>query len=566
MDNPKFGNEPSVETHRAAKSGKDGAGKRLSRRAVLASLGVTGAAVVSGGLLRTIHAGGTGSNPCNPCAAIGSLPSLKTTEKSNLVGAINEHHERMDASEQLVEGIRKKTMRTVSLDDFNALGNGGDDTAAIQAAIDYLASLGSNVKKALKIPRAFYRFTSLFIPKSANGLLLFSDGLKEARLICTDESAAPAIRTEAPNLQFKNVDLEGSQNYDFRAVPKIGILAKRAVGEQADIDIEFNDCRISRFYYGIEIWGRGLKATNTLLSNCNFGINLEWPNVLDYAEGSETAQKDMTGYRAFQFTNCRFHSVGMGAIRNAGANAAKINGIMASGCLMDIGRTFWTGVMKEAIISGITITQTPTVGFDLHGGSRDYQISDVIVAGDIQTTPPRTTDNFIKLRGNHSNGIFRDMVLKNCKKHGIDIRDGVVTNMVFENISFIDPCSEAGNYSPFAFVGPGHRALVRHITFSSAILLSGIVRTPDAAADIQVEGVFTFGNMTPVLVGSGNRSVTHFHVAGAKDRIEAIGSGSPEGIVTADIGSTYRRIDGGAGTAFYVKESGNDTNTGWVAK
>ena len=43
------------------------------------------------------------------------------------------------------------------------------------------------------------------------------------------------------------------------------------------------------------------------------------------------------------------------------------------------------------------------------------------------------------------------------------------------------------------------------------------------------------------------------------------GSGSPEGVLTASVGSTYRRVDGGAGSSFYVKESGNG-NTGWVAK
>lgn len=43
------------------------------------------------------------------------------------------------------------------------------------------------------------------------------------------------------------------------------------------------------------------------------------------------------------------------------------------------------------------------------------------------------------------------------------------------------------------------------------------------------------------------------------------GSGSPEGVVTAPKGSTYRRFDGGAGTCFYVKESGTGA-TGWVAK
>jgi hypothetical protein len=43
------------------------------------------------------------------------------------------------------------------------------------------------------------------------------------------------------------------------------------------------------------------------------------------------------------------------------------------------------------------------------------------------------------------------------------------------------------------------------------------------------------------------------------------GSGTPEGVITAPIGSTYHRTDGGAGTSFYVKESGAG-NTGWVAK
>lgn len=41
------------------------------------------------------------------------------------------------------------------------------------------------------------------------------------------------------------------------------------------------------------------------------------------------------------------------------------------------------------------------------------------------------------------------------------------------------------------------------------------------------------------------------------------GAGSPEGVVSAPVGSTYTRTDGGAGTTFYVKESGSG-NTGWV--
>lgn len=47
--------------------------------------------------------------------------------------------------------------------------------------------------------------------------------------------------------------------------------------------------------------------------------------------------------------------------------------------------------------------------------------------------------------------------------------------------------------------------------------------------------------------------------------LDKVGAGSPEGAVTAPIGSTYRRTDGGASTSWYVKESGAG-NTGWVAK
>lgn len=43
------------------------------------------------------------------------------------------------------------------------------------------------------------------------------------------------------------------------------------------------------------------------------------------------------------------------------------------------------------------------------------------------------------------------------------------------------------------------------------------------------------------------------------------GAGTPEGVVTAPVGSFFSRTNGGANTTFYVKESGAG-NTGWIAK
>lgn len=44
--------------------------------------------------------------------------------------------------------------------------------------------------------------------------------------------------------------------------------------------------------------------------------------------------------------------------------------------------------------------------------------------------------------------------------------------------------------------------------------------------------------------------------------ISASGYGSPNGVVTAGIGSTYQQIDGSGATAFWTKQSGTG-NTGW---
>jgi hypothetical protein len=43
------------------------------------------------------------------------------------------------------------------------------------------------------------------------------------------------------------------------------------------------------------------------------------------------------------------------------------------------------------------------------------------------------------------------------------------------------------------------------------------------------------------------------------------GNGSPEGAVSAPVGTLFRRLDGGANTTLYVKQSGTG-NTGWAAK
>lgn len=53
---------------------------------------------------------------------------------------------------------------------------------------------------------------------------------------------------------------------------------------------------------------------------------------------------------------------------------------------------------------------------------------------------------------------------------------------------------------------------------------------------------------------------------GAGAVIWTSGVGSPEGVVSAPVGSLYTRSDGGTNTTLYVKQIGGGGNTGWAAK
>lgn len=54
-------------------------------------------------------------------------------------------------------------------------------------------------------------------------------------------------------------------------------------------------------------------------------------------------------------------------------------------------------------------------------------------------------------------------------------------------------------------------------------------------------------------------------ISALNDRVKW-GTGTPESAVPAKIGTAFLRLDGGANTTLYVKESGDGTNTGWIAK
>lgn len=88
---------------------------------------------------------------------------------------------------------------------------------------------------------------------------------------------------------------------------------------------------------------------------------------------------------------------------------------------------------------------------------------------------------------------------------------------------------------------------------SQARFLIDIVRTNSTAAES-----FTFA-------GASYDPLTDTPPITSSNPFMTSGTGTPEGVVSAPVGSIFTRTDGGASTTLYVKESGAG-NTGWIAK
>lgn len=85
---------------------------------------------------------------------------------------------------------------------------------------------------------------------------------------------------------------------------------------------------------------------------------------------------------------------------------------------------------------------------------------------------------------------------------------------------------------------------------------------------VGTSGDFTPGAASSYSIGSSSLPILNATLNGklfwnGTTVFDNYGTGSPEGVVTAAVGSIYRRTNGASGTTLYVKESGSG-NTGWT--
>lgn len=145
---------------------------------------------------------------------------------------------------------------------------------------------------------------------------------------------------------------------------------------------------------------------------------------------------------------------------------------------------------------------------------------------------------------------------------GIFIDGGAAANAVYATVR---GCKSINNGQDAGASGASKSGL--RATNLLSLELTG--NTWGDTQSVQTQGIlYSAVSTVTTLLGSGNKSIGATllrSVSATNDREELtfVGTGTPEGAVTAPVGAIFRRTDNA--NSFYVKQTGTG-NTGWVLK
>jgi len=391
--------------------------------------------------------------------------------------------------------------------DYGATGDGTtDDTAAFQAAVNaaFTPEVNNFGGSTLFIPRGNYKITTVIT---------------------------------LPNTQF-NITGEGSSS----AITCVGCSAFRYPGQFTTISKLEN------------LWISGNDTANTEAFNSN-PTNPAWVFARVYFNNLE-----IQGFpRMFNIPNAQVCSWDKCYL--VGSSGGSIFYVYATAA----GQAANSNRVTNCQITG---SNTKTVDFDpsLFGARSTNWLFD---SCDFQqpgsTTPPITV----------SDG---DWVIRNCEfENNTSPCEIDIVNTDYDAQAYnttIEGCVMAGAvsvahirvrrtgvtqkpyYNTIQNINAGASNLVEITSGRSTVIINcaGVVTDSGGEFTVQIAGSQLLPDAGIKVVGA------YFNTA-----LWTSGTGTPEGSVTAVVGSLYTRLDGGAGTTLYVKQSGTG-NTGWVAK
>jgi hypothetical protein len=438
---------------------------------------------------------------------------------------------------------------TVSVLDFGADPTGAaDSTAAIQAAIDYGNSVFSNLSgfssggADVFIPAGRYKVSGLTLK---NGVNIRGDGRYNTLLYMTTNGGT-MIKCAAAVSQSFSDGVYGCIYEDFAFSPDPAVtfssstvlwnMTGFSVCTWRSVEAIFQGNVTSWQMTGATLAGSGGPANwyNTFYDIFTIGINtggIGW----DLGDTSATKEQ-ITTWNWYAGRTATQGSTGTGMKINS-ATGVNLFAHTFENCTNEllIGSAAGTRGCQAVNLFGCYF-EGSAGGYTIYANATDTQIIGGFATGVANTNSGVNTTIF-------NSAQFQFPVTNNA--NSFNLIQANATNKPQVKGS-TEPGwrlnNSAGNWLDIA----------NGAATSSA---SDYLRVTDVLGRILLKSGAASAQFYASQLSLGNQSTTSIFV----------GSGSPEAVITATVGSLYMRTNGGAGTSLYVKETGSG-NTGWVGK
>ncbi|QEP29880.1 hypothetical protein HYP99_gp082 [Sinorhizobium phage ort11] len=329
------------------------------------------------------------------------------------------------------------------------------------------------------------------------------------RTVDVDE---PAILVMGERCGMRHIGVRGTHATVPTSDQNTGILVARPSGEPVDLDFEFRDGYISKFYYAVDGKGRGITVADSLISAVRYGVNFDMPPEGTYTKDRFVGDSDTNGFRRQVVRGCEFHSISVAGVRNRGWNAANIKCVVQDNT-SNFGKAIFVGKLGDgSAVLNNTIMNANFNGYELDGGTNyifagNSMVMDYTPAG--SPGPMTTPESFIKMTGQHTGFILKDFVGVGCTDHGIDMRNGDFKG-ILRNIDLADVNKSGGSFVGVVIIGTGSATeiICDGVTLRNSVAPLSVVRATTAGSVVKHRGILGIG--ATILATSGSATFTTY--------------------------------------------------------
>lgn len=410
-------------------------------------------------------------------------------------------------------------------------------------------------------------------------------------LFIFDSSNVRIDAVESLNARGDNVFIGGTDQDTVSSHVHIGTLYAKTAGRKNLVFQHFDNIRIDSAYLDNSAGGATVYS-GTADSTDKHSLDVE-PDSFDGSKYHRASIGNLTTYSsgsdftagttAAQADKC---IIDIGTLNHTHVNATYSGSTPVPawthyGCTVRIGQATWSGVGESASFEIIYQARLLVGKATVECASGSFGDMPMLIASSSDLQPEVSFDelNFTNTTGGGvevRDAIFRVGTFK-ARTAGTSLwcRAFTATSQTFMDVHVGDlDLLDCGGQ-----VSPGYAVLFQTDGSSNATLATfGRVKHQDTRGT-KLNEIFYIdtGAASNVTIGEINNAETTTNVVwGGSDKFYRVTGGggypgqyvcygTPESMVTAPVGSVAHRIDGGTGTANYVKESGTG-NTGWVAK